>query len=182
MSPTPANLARRPSTATAAPLIPWPQTRAIPHGLVAPARSAANVSLRTMVSPAGAAAAKAGGPVLGGNPKSKVDDVSAKLQHGEFVIPRDAVHHLATTAPGVLSHVMQVSAAHALAQKAKDAMEHPAGPPQMAGGGTPTVYGRPASGLPPLARMEAARAAAAPGGGPMGAPPQGLKDGGPVGY
>ena len=60
---------------------------------------------------------KRGGFVTQGNPQSKTDDVSAKLQHGEFVIPREAVHHLALTAPAVLSHVMQVSAAHALANR-----------------------------------------------------------------
>jgi hypothetical protein len=102
--------------------------------------------------------------VTGGNPKSKTDDVSAKLQHGEFVIPRDAMHHLAMTAPGVLSHVMQVSAAHAMAAKAK-AMQSPAGPPQMAQMGGMPVVGRPAQ-LPPL--------------GPQGQPGQGFKDGGLV--
>jgi hypothetical protein len=56
---------------------------------------------------------KRGGLVTQGNPKSKTDDVNAKLQHGEFVIPREAMHHLAMTAPDVLSHVVQVSAAHA---------------------------------------------------------------------
>jgi hypothetical protein len=113
----------------------------------------------------GAGVYKKGGLVTQGNPKSKVDDVPAKLQHGEFVIPRDAMHHLAVTAPGVLSHVMQVSAAHALADKARS-MQHPAGPSQMAQMG-PSIasQGRPPV-LPPIAQA--------------GAPPQGLKDGGQV--
>ncbi len=64
---------------------------------------------------------KKGGFVTQGNPKSKTDDVSAKLQHGEFVIPRDAVIHLAAHAPQVLSHVMHVSAMHHLANKAAQA-------------------------------------------------------------
>jgi hypothetical protein len=68
---------------------------------------------------------KKGGFVTKGNPNSKTDDVSAKLQHGEFVIPREAVHHLALTAPAVLSHVMQVSAAHALANKARGSQPSP---------------------------------------------------------
>jgi hypothetical protein len=68
---------------------------------------------------------KKGGLVTAGNPKSKTDDVPAKLQHGEFVIPREAVLHLAATAPAVLSHVMQVSAAHALANKARGSQPSP---------------------------------------------------------
>ena len=59
MSPTPANRTRRPSVPTAAPLIPWPQIRTIPDGRVAPARRAANVSLRTSVSAAPPTGAKA---------------------------------------------------------------------------------------------------------------------------
>jgi hypothetical protein len=66
---------------------------------------------------------------------------------------------------------MRVSAAHQLANKA---MAHPAGPVQSGGPGVPTVYGRPATGLPPLARP------GQPSGGPMGAPAPGMKDGGYV--
>jgi hypothetical protein len=57
MSPTPAKRTRRPSTPTAAPLIPWPQMRTMPHGRLEPARSAAKVSLRTSISVAVLAAA-----------------------------------------------------------------------------------------------------------------------------
>lgn len=117
-----------------------------------------------------------GGLVTAGNPKSKTDDVAAKLQHGEFVIPRMAVDHLARTAPHVLSHVMQVSALHRppVAPAAGSPASRITGPAHMAQmAPADAVQGRPAS-IPPLARLEAGRAAAAKGGGGMGTPPPGV--------
>jgi hypothetical protein len=111
---------------------------------------------------AGSGSMARGGMVTKGNPSSTKDDVSAKLQHGEFVIPRAAVQHLAATVPGVLAHVMHVSATHA---PAPAPMKSPVGPAQRAGGGAPMVsQGRPPV-LPALTQ-----------------PGQGFKDGGPVGY
>lgn len=96
----------------------------------------------------GDGAMKRGGFVTKGDPNSKTDDVNAKLQHGEFVIPRAAVIHLAAHAPQVLSHVMHVSAMHHLANQAKNAPS-------------------------PGAMLTGQNG---------GLPPQGMRDGGPVGY
>ncbi len=86
---------------------------------------------------------KRGGFVTQGRPNSKTDDVSAKLQHGEFVIPREAVLHLAATAPAVLQHVMHVSAMHALANKAKTAPPSPGAMLTGQNGGLPPQSAQP---------------------------------------
>jgi hypothetical protein len=117
--------------------------------------------------------------VTQGNPKSKTDDVSAKLQHGEFVIPRDAVIHLAAHAPDVLSHVMHVSAMHHLAKQAPaspGAMltgQNGGMPPQQQGG--PVGYRNgglvmPAGAVPQVhpAAMDLIRRAIATHGAPAG--------------
>jgi hypothetical protein len=133
---------------------------------------------------------KKGGFVNKGKPNSKTDDVSAKLQHGEFVIPRDAVIHLAAHAPDVLSHVMHVSAMHHMANRAKEAAASPSAmltpkngvmPPQpqepqgfrngglvMPGAAVPQVH--PAA-MDLIRRAIAAHTAPAPVG-PTMAPPQ----------
>ena len=109
---------------------------------------------------------KRGGLVTAGNPKSKSDDVSAKLQHGEFVIPRMAVDHMARTAPAVLAHVMHVSAMHrpAAAAPGGSPASRITGPAQMAQMGP----GMAAQGRPPVL----------PPVGPSG--PQGFQGGGYV--